>query len=485
MAIWEEIVSLLQEGSVNPIVSEIAKHLGIDRGTLYHGIKKHIDPNFKASDLEEMTVEFAGVYQRKNKNDWTIGSNDPSIHTLEQLLEHCRVDLDVWRVERWVANAWPTTGRAIEMDLKYQVVEDKKGNPKTVTEGYKKVDGLKSKSNVQIKAWLVRIDPIPVFPVLRPLTISVKFAPPRPSKRKGVYRSLAIGDPHVSFLKDIHTDKKTPTHDRRALDVALQILESKEFDDVTILGDSLDLSEWSTKFVIRPEFAFTTMPALIEWHWWLAQMRKVAPNAVIDDLQGNHDRIDKALISHFPAAYGLREIGDLEGPPLLSIEKLLGLEQLHIGYIKGYEDADAVKWVTDTFAYQHGNVARGVSGATAHRTSEIYWFTTGFGHIHRRELVAKKKVTKDGPVFHTAFCPGTVAHIDGRVPGSKQSDQWQQGVAVVEYDPQDPEVEPNIDIVAISNGRAIFDGQVFEARALDEELDSYVNEELEKIGTKK
>lgn len=37
---------------------------------------------------------------------WSIGLPKTNIHTLEQLIEHCQIDLKVWHVERFIANKW-------------------------------------------------------------------------------------------------------------------------------------------------------------------------------------------------------------------------------------------------------------------------------------------------------------------------------------------------------------------------------------------
>lgn len=53
-------------------------------------------------------------------DSWTISLPKTSIHTLEELIEYCEVDLSVWEVERFVCNKW-------EMGYK-----DEKGNADTV-----------------------------------------------------------------------------------------------------------------------------------------------------------------------------------------------------------------------------------------------------------------------------------------------------------------------------------------------------------------
>ncbi|WP_250530714.1 hypothetical protein, partial [Caballeronia sp. NCF4] len=49
--------------------------------------------------LLKETSEIAG-------DKWTLVLPKTRIHTLEQLLEFCNVDVSVWEVERFVCNKW-------------------------------------------------------------------------------------------------------------------------------------------------------------------------------------------------------------------------------------------------------------------------------------------------------------------------------------------------------------------------------------------
>src|ERR1700677_474221 len=39
-------------------------------------------------------------------NEWEISLPRTNIHTLEELLDYCRVDLLIWEVDRFVVNKW-------------------------------------------------------------------------------------------------------------------------------------------------------------------------------------------------------------------------------------------------------------------------------------------------------------------------------------------------------------------------------------------
>lgn len=473
--IWGTIREAITEGKVEATITAAADYVGVPYGTLQGALRREL--GVSAADLEEIANPKKAVKQEMKTNSWEITSNHPAIHTLAQLLEYCQVDLKVWEVERHVINSWPTAAKKREVDLQYEVQEDAKGNPKTVKHGKIKSDGkLTAKTNIQVKAWLRRKELRKLYPTLQPIELTVPALKAVRRKKNGIRRGLLVADVHVGFKRNIHDGQLLPFHDRRVLDVALQLAEYQAFDDVTFLGDSLDLSEWSTKFAVLPEFAYTTMPALIELQWWLGQFRSAAPKAEISLLEGNHDdRPRRAILSHFRAAYDLRPADELELPASLSVERLLSLHKLKVGYVRDYPDGK--KWMTDQLMYQHGNQVRSGAGDTAKAVARKYAVTVCFGHVHRQELVTVTEHGQDRWLVQT-FCPGCACHLDGRVPGSSEDGQWQQGLGIVEYWPEKPEVPVNIVPLLVDKGRAIYDGKVFEARDREVEIEDILAEKM-------
>jgi hypothetical protein len=450
--IKEEAFDLIRRGIVEPNFSDIAKHFKIPVTTLTGNFKKL--GVFK-DDLSKVGFGVPDVIDNEELNTRELTSdNSGRITSLKQLLEYCEVDLDVWEVERHVVNKWEVGAKDSHKNIKVHPL-------------------------FQVKAWLRRKELKPAFPTVHQITVEVN--PPRQvkRKRKGVHRSLAIADPQTGFRRNIHTGDLVPFQDRRVLDIALQLIEYQEFDDITWLGDTLDQSEWTTKFLVEPEFMFTTQPALLEQYWWLSQTRQLAPKADIDIIFGNHNRMKTAITTHLKAAYELRSVDELDLGPAVSLEKLLALHTLDIGFIEDYPDGK--KWMTDSFFYQHGKIVRGGSGDTAKAVLNKYQYTVGFGHVHRRELVSGKMMHSDGHQIHTAFCPGAACHIDGRVPGSSSDAQWQQGLAVAEYIPDEPDIPPHVTLMGIDNGVGIYDGKVFTARKRDVEIDGYIKKGLNSI----
>jgi len=57
-------------------------------------------------------------------DEWTISLPKTRIHTLDQLLEHCEVDLAVWSVDRFICNKWEVgakNGDSLEVKPLFQV----------------------------------------------------------------------------------------------------------------------------------------------------------------------------------------------------------------------------------------------------------------------------------------------------------------------------------------------------------------------------
>jgi hypothetical protein len=373
--------------------------------------------------------------------EWNAGRGP--IRTLDELVETHQIDLDIWVQHGAVThNTW-TTPR-------------------------KKQDaaGFEYFQNHQVKALFIRRNPIPIFPIIRPISISTSYKPPKKPKKRGISRSYIFADPQFGFVKDIKTAKLTPFHNRRVLDLHLQLIQLLQPDRVDILGDWLDMSEWTDKFMREPEYSWTTQPALIESGWWLAQIREIVPDASISLHQGNHDkRLDDAIKLHLPAAYGLKAIDQLDRPPALSLPNLLALHQLQVEWVSGYPN-DRV-YLNELLSVEHGERALS-PGNTAKNVIRDTTETVVFGHIHRREMLSRSIPSKHGTYTITGFCPGCTCWTDGRVPGSRPKDQWQNGAAITEYEIGGD--RHNLTPIFIDNGKCIYQKQLFEGRDRREEI---------------
>jgi hypothetical protein len=243
------------------------------------------------------------------------------------------------------------------------------------------------------------------------------------------------------------------------MDVALQIAQDNHFDRVAWLGDILDCSEWSDKFIREPAFYFTTQPVVYEGHWWMAQFKLAAPDAEHDAVEGNHDaRPEIALATHLLAAHGLTSSSACVRAPALGVENLLALDEIGIAYRKGYPNNES--WCGPVRLI-HVDIARTAPGSTVAALAAQSHEHTIQGHIHRIEMACRTISSSGRQRTVTAFSPGCLCRLDYVVPGHRRGQQWQQGCAVVDWDGDDMEITP----IPINNGRAAYSGKIYKSRA--------------------
>lgn len=387
--------------------------------------------------------------EEEGENVRIAESSGDRITNLEELLSFFRVDLAVWAVERWVANVWEVGAK----------LPDEFG-----------IMGVVTTPLYQVKAWLVRKEPIQINPVVSPVVISVSISQvPSHYHSEKFYRGIIFPDPQFGFSKSLRTAKLTPFHDRAALDVALQIAQDNpEAEYAAWLGDFMDLADWSDKFTRDPNFYWTTQPAAIEGKWWMTQVRTALPKARMKLIEGNHEaRLRKQLNEHMKEAFGLRSVDALELPPLMSIPRILALHDLDVEWIADYPDGQS--WINDFIVCEHGPVARAGSGATVSAMVKDADETKIIGHIHRIECAHRTIHGKSGQRTAAVWSVGCLCRVDGIVPGVKERQNWQQAIAVVDYF-LDGRPNHTVSVVPIVNGEAIFEGKHYKARDRVEEL---------------
>jgi hypothetical protein len=379
--------------------------------------------------------EFLNIEEVANRLEVT--SKSKRIKTLSDLIAACQIDPTKWKVARWKANKW-------EVGVKV-----KHGDDVSIL-----VEPL-----FQIEATLEPLELIPSYAVVQPMDLSRQGQRPKPKPIKSSGRCLIVPDAQIGFRRDVHSGSLDPFHDRRAMDVILQIAETHEFDEVIYLGDFMDFNEWSDKFLREPSFYFTTQPAVMESHWWLKQFTKALPKATHKKLEGNHEfRLASMMITHLMAAYGLKT-GDGVRFPVLSVQNLLGLDKLGIEYIGGYPNNQTYAGCVRVI---HGDLARKGSTETVKALVSDSQETVIMGHIHKIEWASRTIKERNRIRTVSAFSPGCLCRIDYVVPGHSRNQQWQQGAAVVEWDGDEFAITP----IVIQDGRAIYQGRVYGSRAV-------------------
>jgi hypothetical protein len=309
----------------------------------------------------------------------------------------------------------------------------------------------------------------PQWPVAQPAAPTII----RPTKARPVQRdttvTVILPDPQIGYRR-LHDGELLATHDDVAIDVALQICAESKPDRIVNLGDTLDFPEWSTKFLVKPEFVLTTQPTIDAAHRFLAQQRALAPTADIVLLGGNHDkRIGDAIARNAMAALRLRRAEAPDEWPVLSIPNLLRLDDLGVTYIGAYP-AGRVQLtagnatITPLWAI-HGERLDVAKVAKAERQSFVQ------GHIHRIAMHTETYEVRGEPETVIAFSPGCLCRVDGSVPSTKSGEDehgrpvrrwenWQQGMAVIT---ETPDGFWAAEIIPINHGTAIWRGRTYEA----------------------
>ena len=298
---------------------------------------------------------------------------------------------------------------------------------------------------------------------------AIKLPTPKVTKKKatGFKTCVVPPDIQIGYYRNREGNLEA-THDEKALDICIKVVEDLQPEVIALVGDNLDLPEMG-KYVTYPAYAQTTQASIDRATLFCAQLRAAAPDAKIIWLAGNHEeRMPKYLVQNAGAAYGLRKGNTPDSWPVLSVPYLCRMDEFGIEYRPGYPASDY--WVNEKLRIIHGDRVKS-SGSTAHvylnqeKTSVIY------GHIHRIETAFKTREDFDGPRTIMAASPGCLARIDGAIPSTRggvdldgrpltRHENWQQGIGVVTYE-DDGNHRFAYDVIPIYNGWALYHGKEF------------------------
>lgn len=315
----------------------------------------------------------------------------------------------------------------------------------------------------------------PLWPVVQPTQPAVVRYGKRPAPVNDAYhRTVLFPDPQIGYWRNLDTGELIAMHDEEAMAVALNIARAVRPDRIVHLGDFLDLAEFSSKFAVHPEFAFTTQAAIDRGHTFLAECRAIlGPQESEDDLHliaGNHDdRLGKAVLSNAMAALRLRRADAPESWPAMSVPNLLALDSIGCNYISGYPAgslklADGNKSQTPLIAVHE----RGLDVAKVAKTQRQSYVQ---GHAHRVAMHSETYELDGEAIDVEAWSLGSLCRRDGYVPSVKGApddrgvpvqrfESWQQAVGVLTVA---PDGSWNMEAVRIRDGQAFFGGKVYTA----------------------
>lgn len=441
---------------------QFAAALGISAKSLDNRLHRAKKQTPKQETLEE---EIADVL---DGNYRTITYQGVRHRSIDDLLKYVGVDLAEWRVaDHCEVGSWEMGRRAEEKDITWHGDGTQSGYVKDSGKLY--IDTLH-----RFKVPLVRINPIPITPIVTPVRITVALPEYIEERPIATGMNLNIPDIQMGYRRDFRTGALTPFHDRRAIDIVLQVLADFEFEQVTLFGDFGDFTEFTDKFVREPEFYQTAQPMVIEGNWLLSRIRALQPDARIVFIDGNHEaRLRRQMMEHIKAAYGLRPATELHLEEPLGIDRLFGLSELGIELVDDYPNGEA--WYGNAAKSIHGNKFSSAAGGTVSNVIKDAQVTVTFGHGHKIEMANKTVEDANGNRrYITAAMLGCLCHIDYRVPGHQRGQSWQQGFGVIHRHKNSPRVEA----VPIVDGEAIWMGRHY----VGSDYVGQLNEDVEETG---
>ena len=330
----------------------------------------------------------------------------------------------------------------------------------------------------QGKATLARKNPVVCeWPVVQPLKL--KALPMQRAKKAGgrIKRAMVIADSQVGFFRSFDTYKVSTLHDLSAFACATRAIMDETPDELILLGDMLDLPDWSDHFVQSPEFAFTTQMSINWFGSWLRQIRPFCGKIIY--IEGNHEtRLLRGIMTNTVSAFKLKPATLPAAHPLLSIEAMLGLKELDIEYLGPYPRGSY--WLNSNLQMIHGDKIGAKSGQTAMKMLDQLRASLMQGHVHRQESAHITSHSQEKTVTYGAYSLGCLARIDGMVPSKSDRVNWQQGFAIVDYN----EDLFQVNMVNIVDGGYIWNRQMMKAdcTANDNLPDQYVHDILSGAG---
>lgn len=415
-------------------IKAVANQMGLAESTIKRYLRdsrknKQKEKNSTKSNQQTSELESTGP------NTATLTTEGTQIKTKEQAIKYHDIDMNVWKVKDFDTSTWNA---------------QKKGG-KVVQMSSVKLDLVK------------RVMDKTIFEPVQPISLDFEYnQPSKSSEISELKKGVIIPDTHIGYRRDSYSQEMLPFHDRRCLDIDLQLIRDIKPDLIVVLGDFLDMPNWSKKFTRSPEFANILQASVKEGHWWLRNMRESAPEAQIVYVSGNHDsRIPRFLKSNTKAAYGVKPAtATKDDPDLVSVPNLLDLQSLQIEWIGNYPDGGY--WINDNLVAEHGNKVSSVSGKSAGKVLEDARESHVFGHVHRVESATKTAYPKNGPKEYRASSLGCQVYLDNQgtpVPGQKKKQDWQNAVGVVEYEPNNGYF--SITPILIYNGKMVFNGKKY------------------------
>jgi len=445
---WAKLADGLRDGAPYRNEYVVARELSLHRGTVRHAFLRGDLPtdlleNYMPPTPAKPKDEIGSMSLKEKGNEAVLKYNAAEPLSAVEVMEIAGINKKEWRVVDKEITMWQMGRKHKKVSLRWTAGK---------ADGFVEDDGTIAKTYLyRIEVKLTRINRVAVKPVLRPINFSVLSSPIHVDHDDDGLKVLFIADPHFGFRRTRKGLK--PIHSRPFINGLLSIADIVKPNVTVWNGDVLDLAEFGS-FDTEPELLNNTQMAGLELGWILASFKRHSLRQVV--IEGNHEiRLQKAIIKNLSSGYQLTPIHDLEGWPLLSVPRFLGLDSLDTEWIGDYPSG---KLKIGSAVFQHGSIVRKGSGKTIGAMIHELTRDRFFGHIHRYEM-AQKYVEDEGRSIWVGS-PGCAC--DKLVtPGSNESHNWQLGAFLIHFDKHSGNVNSVEHISAAKDSGALFRGHKF------------------------
>ena len=214
--------------------------------------------------------------------------------------------------------------------------------------------------------------------------------------------SVIINDQHLPFI------------DKKANDLAFQLIKTIKPDYIDILGDLIDFYQISS-FDKSPDRKHTIQDDIDIGKEYLTTLRELSPKSKITLHYGNHMyRLRK---------YIWRMAKELDCIRSLNLKWLLGLDKLKITAIESASGYDR----RGKLCLTHGTLVSQDSAMTARRMLKKYGISVIHGHTHRLGSTFKTDLLGTRGAWEN----GCLCRLDLIKQWGFEIGNWQQGVSVI------------------------------------------------------
>ena len=236
----------------------------------------------------------------------------------------------------------------------------------------------------------------------------------------------------VVFLSDLHI----PFHDPEAVASSLRLIKKLRPDRVVINGDVADFFQLS-RFNTAHQRLDSLQEEIDEANAFRVNVRKSAPNATIDETEGNHDSRIKSYVA--ANARALASLAVLEPSSLFRYTDLDF--KAHPG--AGFR-------LRRNFLVKHGTLIRQDAGASAKAEFNQAGISGISGHTHRLAKYIKAGYTHREWSEQGCLCQLQPDYVVG-------APNWVQGVAVGEFSTKSEAF--SVELLQVIDGKLRYGGK--------------------------